>query len=68
MTNQLAVRAAHVRATSKRRRHRLRAVPIERHHASEAATLHEPARAARSRSTDVLVRMLRSIATRTDAD
>jgi len=62
------VRAAHVRATSKRRRHRLRAVPIERHHPSEASSLHEPARASRSRLTEVLVRMLRSVATRTDAD
>ena len=67
MTNQLAVRNEHVRETAKRRRQRLRAVAIERHHRSES-TRHEPAQAARSRSTELLVRMLRSITMRTDAD
>jgi hypothetical protein len=68
MTNQIAVRTQPAREMAKRRRRRLRAVPIERHHRTEAPGPHRPAQAARSQSSGLLVRMLRSIATRTDTD
>jgi hypothetical protein len=67
MTNQIAVRPD-VRDASKRRRQRLRDVPIERHHRSEVLTLPAPPPAERSRPADLLVRILRSFTTRTDAD